>query len=492
MKSNFYSIKKKLIVPIILAQFFLFQTFILVAFAQSGVINSLESNMQTFGPGFMQDAGLAVQDNIIEETQPTKKQTKKKAKNEIDPNSANDKTFANKRIIRKVANANDPIGLVGYEPEEVTHIFFHTLTVDPKRAYKSAEAKGYNSNMATVDEFKKILQQLYDNNYCLVKLHDLASIKYYENGSLPNFVKKVSTASNIEKAPLRNPIDPKQEKSYTPYEVLRKKVYVPIGKTPLIISQDDVNYYHYMDGSGHANRLVIDNGEIKAAYKDKSGNELIGDYDLIPILDSFIKEHPDFSYNGARAIIALTGYNGVFGYRTDETYDINSSYFKASNKKTPNENIEEDREYARRIAKVLHDRGYEFASHSWGHRNFTTSSFSILKTDCERWKRNVESLLPIPCDTIIYPFGADIAGEEAYTDEVSRFTMLKNFGFRFFCNVDSNMYWVQIGNDYLRQGRRNIDGFRMWEALSGGKNRLSDLFDVLSVFDSNRPTPISQ
>ena len=54
------------------------------------------------------------------------------------------------------------------------------------------------------------------------------------------------------------------------------------------------------------------------------------------------------------------------------------------------------------------------------------------------------------------------------------------------------MYWVQIGNDYLRQGRRNIDGFRMWEALSGGKNRVSDLFDVTSVFDPSRPTPISQ
>ena len=70
--------------------------------------------------------------------------------------------------------------------------------------------------------------------------------------------------------------------------------------------------------------------------------------------------------------------------------------------------------------------------------------------------------------------------------------MLKNFGFRYFCNVDSNMYWVQIGDDYLRQGRRNVDGFRMWEAIYGGKNRLSDLFDVLSVFDPKRPLPVSQ
>ena len=491
MRSNFYSIKKKLIVPVVLAQFFLSQILSFYTFAQSSVINSMQDNMSAFGPGFSQGIETQADASIINETAPKKKQNKSSG-TQIDQTSASDKTYAHRRIIKTNVNAD---GLVAYEPEEVTHIFFHTLTVDPKRAYKSSEARGYNSNMATVDEFKKILQQLYDNNYCLVKLHDLCDIKYYNNGEVPSYEKKIATVSNLsstEKPPLRNPNDPKVEKTYTPYETVRKKVYVPKGKSPLIISQDDVNYYHYMDGSGHASRLVIENNKIKTAYKDKSGKELIGDYDLIPILDSFIEEHPDFSYNGAKAIIALTGYNGAFGYRTDETYDINSSYYKTSNKKAPNENIEEDREYARRIAKVLHDNGYEFASHSWGHRNFRTSSFSILKTDCERWKRNVESLLPISCDTIIYPFGADIAGEEAYTDEVSRFTMLKNFGFRYFCNVDSNMYWVQIGNDYLRQGRRNIDGFRMWEALSGGKNRLSDLFDVLSVFDTNRPTPISQ
>ena len=47
----------------------------------------------------------------------------------------------------------------------------------------------------------------------------------------------------------------------------------------------------------------------------------LGKYDLVPILDRFVEEHPDFSYRGAKAILALTGYNGVLGYRTDETYD---------------------------------------------------------------------------------------------------------------------------------------------------------------------------
>ena len=90
--------------------------------------------------------------------------------------------------------------LVAYEPEEVTHIFFHTLTVDPDRAYKSSEGKGYNSNMATVEEFKKILQQLYDNNYCLVKLHDLADVRYLKSeNQLRVNNSKIATSSIIEK-----------------------------------------------------------------------------------------------------------------------------------------------------------------------------------------------------------------------------------------------------------------------------------------------------
>ena len=482
MKNNFHFNKFIIIVPIVLAQFF-FQS--IFSLAQSSVINTTIDTPGINGPG------------VISETTPAapppnaSKQSKKstsKNNNQINVDSAYDTTNAKKRIM-KITDST----LVAYEPEEVTHIFFHTLTVDPDRAYKSSEGKGYNSNMATVEEFKKILQQLYDNNYCLVKLHDLADVKYLKSENQIRIKNsKISTSSIIEKPPLRNPNDPKVEKTYKPYEMVRKTVYVPKGKSPLIISQDDVNYYHYMDGSGHASKLVIDNNKVKSLYVDKKGNQLIGDYDLIPILDSFIEEHPDFSYNGAKAIIALTGYNGVFGYRTDETYDINSSYYKKENKKNANPNIEEDREMVRRIARLLASTGYEFASHSWGHRNFTTSGYNSLYTDCARWKRNVDVLLPEPCDTIIYPFGADIAGEENYTDEVSRFTMLKNFGFRYFCNVDSNMYWVQIGDDYLRQGRRNVDGFRMWEAIYGGKNRLSDLFDVLSVFDPKRPLPVSQ
>ena len=88
---------------------------------------------------------------------------------------------------------------------------------------------------------------------------------------------------------------------------------LPEGKIPFVLSEDDVSYYHYMDGDGFATKLVIDdNGDIKCEYKKADGTVVTGDYDVVPILDSFIKEHPDFpimeeGYPGNDRIIWCSG-----------------------------------------------------------------------------------------------------------------------------------------------------------------------------------------
>ena len=74
------------------------------------------------------------------------------------------------------------------------------------------------------------------------------------------------------------------------------------------------------------------------------------------------------------------------------------------------------------------------------------------------------------------------------------FMYMKSLGFNYFCNVDSNEHWVQLGDDYLRQGRRNLDGYRMWMDIAAGEGsssrKLDDLFRAEDVFSSNRPTPV--
>ena len=35
------------------------------------------------------------------------------------------------------------------------------------------------------------------------------------------------------------------------------EILLPEGKIPFVLSQDDVCYYHYMDGDGYASKLVL-------------------------------------------------------------------------------------------------------------------------------------------------------------------------------------------------------------------------------------------
>lgn len=344
---------------------------------------------------------------------------------------------------------------VEYPLEEVTHVFFHTLIVDTSKAFDGdSDEAGYNQMMTTVSEFNKIIQSMYDKGYVLVSPHDMAKVN--EDGTMS-----------------------------------RGKIMLPPGKKAFVLSQDDVSYYHYMDGDGFASRMVLDkNGNVKCEYKEDDGSVSVGDYDMVPLLDSFVKKHPDFSYRGRKGILAMTGYNGVFGYRTDSAYKTgknlqdNQKEFLENN---PDFNFDEEVKDAKKIAEALKKSGWEFASHTWGHKNATESSVEELQADNEKWEKNVAPILG-KTDMIIFAFGADIGNWENYSMDNPKFAYYKSRGYNYYCNVDSNQYWIQITDEYFRQGRRNLDGYRMYY----NPDMVSDLFDVSEVWDSSRPTPVPE
>ena len=355
------------------------------------------------------------------------------------------------RVAEAIAKYNETKStLVRQDPEKVPHVFFHSLIVDKSKAFDGDKKQmSYNQVMTTVGEFEKILNILYERGFVLVKIHDVADM-----------VKDESTGEYVMKA---------------------QDIMLPPGKTPIVMSQDDVCYYEYMVGDGFASRLVIgEDGRVTTEMDMDDGTSKVGDYDLIPILNKFIDEHPDFSYKGAKAIIALTGYNGIFGYRTAPSYSENPTY-------------EEDKKKATEIANALRADGWEIASHSWGHRHLGKESDEAFKTDCDKWQNEVETLVG-ETDILIFPFGTDIGSWHPYTDDNARYVYLKNQGFRYFCNVDSSSpYWVQIGKDYMRQGRRNLDGYRMLRDIQEPDNaKLKDLFDANEVYDKDRPTEMGE
>lgn len=350
--------------------------------------------------------------------------------------------------------------LVVYEDmDSITHIFFHSLIVDADLAFDGdTDSGGYNMYMCTIAEFNAIMEQMYQRGFVLVSPYDVAHEVTDENGT----------------------------------RFAYGEIRLPAGKKPFILSQDDVNYYSYMisskegkydnpqfadDGNdGFASRIVIgEDGYPTCEYRQKDGTIVYGDYDLVPLLETFIRNHPDFSYHGARAVLGVTGYEGVFGYRTKPDFEEalgTTAYQK-------------EVEAAKAVAQCLKDKGWIIASHSYGHPAYGEISASRVENDSDKWENTVQPIVG-ETDVLLYPFGSDIANWHKYTFDNEKYVALYEDGYRYFFNVDSTIAWMQVTDHSFRGGRRNVDGLRMWK----DPELLEDLFDVDSVFDPARPTPV--
>ncbi len=317
---------------------------------------------------------------------------------------------------------------------EINHIFFHILIQEPSKAFDSDyKAAGYNMYMTTVSEFKKMMQKMYEDGYVLVRMSDLIRTETLADGS-------------------------------TKY--VQNEIYLREGKKPFVLSEDDVSYYEYMTGDGFASRIIIgEDGKPTCEMLLEDGTTVTGAFDIVPILNEFIEQHPDFSYKGAKGLLALTGYEGILGYRTNDP--TSPTY-------------EKDRQEAKRVVEVLKEDGWEIGSHSWGHKDLQKLSVSSFKKDTQRWMEEVGSIVG-PTDIYVFPYGIDIeASIGAYSGE--KYNYLREFGFTKFIGVFKDP-WMKINKDYMRMTRRPLDGQAMLEF----PERLADLFDVKDIIDPERP-----
>lgn len=356
---------------------------------------------------------------------------------------------------------------VAVDVTTVPHIFYHSLINNTDAAFDVAAqgqftVDGMNAWMTTVEEFDKITQTMYDNGYVFVRLRDLV-------------VETKNADGTSTFAPNTN-------------------LMLPPGKKPVVLSIDDLSYYHSYEASSYPDKLVLDeNGDVKCHYVKTDGTEEIGNFDVVPRLNAFLEEHPDGAYKGARGLIALTGYNGVFGYRTDEDYELQQNLMDDQRKwldEHPDFNRADEIAEATKIAEALKAEGWEFASHTWGHLSVTNKTVDELRADNEKWVNNVQNIVG-PVDTIIFAHGNDIGDWQDYSSDNEKYQYFKSAGYNFFCNVDgSQPYWVQIRDNYVRQGRINIDGYMLYKASQGETTVLDNMFQASQVFDSRRPTPV--
>ena len=162
----------------------------------------------------------------------------------------------------------------------IKHMFFHPLIAYPEVAFNgNPMTKGYDDWFVTVKEFNAIIESVYRKNYILVDINWIYE-KTVANG-------KVSMKIN--------------------------NLYLPRGKKPLIISIDDLNYYDYMIKDGNVFKLILDmNGNVATYSVTKAGVVNISHQnEIIPLLDTFVLEHPEFSLNRAKGCIALTGFQRI-------------------------------------------------------------------------------------------------------------------------------------------------------------------------------------
>lgn len=255
-----------------------------------------------------------------------------------------------------------------------------------------------------------------------------------------------------------------------------KPILLPDGKKPIMLTETMVNYFGYMvdsnkdgepdaGGAGFANKLVVENGEIKAEYIDSTGAKLVGDYDFVPILETFIKAHPDFVYQGARATLAVTGNEGVFGYRT------NTSYIATKSQAYYDQQVAG----AKEVAQALRDKGYRLARFTYKNQNYKTLTATQIQEDITEWTKQIATPVLGTLDTFIFAQEGNIS---AYDGPV--FQMLYNAGFRIFVSKDETP-WAEINSTFVRQNRLMVTGKNMqWH-----KKQFENIFDCAAILDIN-------
>ncbi len=345
--------------------------------------------------------------------------------------------------------------LVSWVEGDIPHLCFPTLIYDTMMAFDGDDrAADYNTTMVTCKEFSSILESLYANGFVLIDIHSIAQMVTDARGT-----------SSMEELTLK----------------------LPEGKRPIILSQDNLNYSDVRDGDGIATKLVLDeNGKVKAQYTDSEGHAATGDYDFIPILDTFIDEHPDFSFRGAKGIVSVSGSEGIFGYpipggggdlsqgadasgtRTDSTGSSEARTGGAGSSDGQNETVSA-------IADALRAEGWEIACAGWSHSYMNDMSMETFAGEIDDWISKAGSIVG-QSDILFYPYGAEVE----YPGE--KLDYLVDHGFCYLCGLWGDTDFREMGDRYMRMTRRFIDGY----TLINAPVYFTSFFDAASLVDADR------
>lgn len=323
-----------------------------------------------------------------------------------------------------------------------------SLIANTESAFGVEFGKGDTGLYLTASEFNNILESLYARGYVLV--------------------------------------DPENMMLATdPGFILERNLTVPEGKKPLVIIIENLSYDPNAYVCGTCKRLVLNDekqvcGEYVVKSKDGAEESVVNrTAEAIGILDVFVSNHLDFTYDGSKGIVSIGGHDSCFGYVVSrEQIKERNKQLNAANlplEEYTDEEIENNRNAVKNIVERLKDTGWKFASCTYGYLpNARKTDLAGIVDDTNKWIEQIGSLIP---DThmISYPGGNYIYG----TDE--RAVFLKNNGFRIFFGAGPKPYHI-YGDNYLYFDRIIVSPNSM-------KNYdFTRLFDVNDVLDPVRKT----
>ena len=217
--------------------------------------------------------------------------------------------------------------------------------------------------------------------------------------------------------------------------------------------------------------MLDGNGDFTCEMVTATGETVTGAYDLVPILEEFLKVNPDFSYHGSKAILALTGYDGLFGYRTGES---------------AKERFGEDA-HAQAVANAetlilaLKESGYELACYTYNNTEYGSITPAQMQADLTHWN---EQVAPILGKVSILAFAKNSDISDSTTPYAgTKYNLLQNAGFHIYLGFcEDGAPWATVESHYVRMGRILVTGAN----LANNTNWFTDLFNAQAVLDPAR------
>ncbi len=318
---------------------------------------------------------------------------------------------------------NFSIATNAQELTEIHILSFNTLMAFPEKALnpKNKLSAKFDEEKITPKEFEKILQFLYLKNYCLINLLDVINL---DNLSI-------------------NP----------------KPTNFPLDKIPLVLTFDNVSYKSNYQNHGEVDKIIIDRKGDFATYTTKKSiqDRIQYDNEFLVILEEFVDKHPDFSFNGAKGLICLSGENGILGYNTN-TKSANSKY---------------EIERATEVVTLLKRRGWSFGSNNYKYIIDSNKSEIEFKKELLLWQSEVASIVG---ETTIY------SCPKGYLDK-AKLIELSNSNYSIILYNNFTDKPTTSGNQILLPSKK-ING----QSLRQNSTELEQYFDCKSVYDLDNRT----